>query len=88
MGDWTGAPAPVVQAAVWAGRLSYGSYLFHIAALRLLQTYASSLGQQGVPLAAALLTLFAAWLAYTIWENPWRRFGRAMAARRPACSVC
>ena len=87
MGNWQGAPAPLVEASVWAGRLSYGSYLFHIAALRLLQPYASALGQQGVPLAAALLTLLAAWLAYTLWENPWRKFGRALAARRPAGSV-
>ncbi len=80
MGDWKRAPAPLVQAALWAGRLSYGSYLFHIAALHLLQPHAAALGGVDVSLAAAALTLLASWLAYKLWENPWRRFGRRLAS--------
>ena len=79
-GNWQQAPAPLVQVALWAGRLSYGSYLFHIAALRLLQPHAAALGGVDVSLAAAALTLLAAWLAYKLWENPWRRFGRRLAS--------
>ena len=79
MGPWKSAPAALVYAALWAGRLSYGSYLFHIAALRLLAPYSKLLGPVDVTLAAALLTLFAAWLCYRFWENPWRRLGRSLA---------
>jgi peptidoglycan/LPS O-acetylase OafA/YrhL len=75
------APPALVWAALWAGRLSYGSYLFHIAALRLLQPYGKFLGAIDVTLAAALLTLFVAWLSYRLWENPWRGFGRSLARR-------
>ena len=75
------APATLVKAALWCGRLSYGSYLFHIAALRLLEPYASVFGRLDVTFAAAALTLLAAWLSYRFWENPWRQFGRALAGR-------
>ena len=81
IGAWDKAPAPLVRAALWAGRLSYGSYLFHIAALRLLQPYAQSFSHLDVSFGAAMLTLLLAWLGYTLWENPWRRFGRTLAAR-------
>lgn len=78
---WPQAPQALVQAALWSGRLSYGSYLFHMAALRLLEPYAEVLGWFDVTLAAALLTLLIAWLSYKFWEDRWRRFGRALAAR-------
>lgn len=72
-------PQPIVNVALWAGRLSYGAYLLHIAVLWAVEPYAKALGG---PLAATLtftLTLFAAWLLYQLWENPWRRFGRRKA---------
>jgi len=75
------APKALVKMALWSGRLSYGSYLFHIAALRLLEPFAKNLGRIEVTLAAALLTLFVAWLGYLFWENPWRKFGRDLAGR-------
>lgn len=71
----------LVSAAVWAGRLSYGSYLFHIAALRVVQAAAPSWGTAGVTTAGAALTLVLAWVGYKFWENPWRRFGRTLASR-------
>ncbi len=73
-------PQAVVAVSVWAGRLSYGSYLFHIAALRLLQPYSEVIGQLNVTLAAAGLTLALAWVGYRFWEDPWRRLGRGLAA--------
>lgn len=81
IGTWGQASAALVSVSLWAGRLSYGSYLFHIAALRLVQPCAEFLGHMDFRLAAALLTLAVSWLAYQFWENPWRRFGRAIAAR-------
>jgi peptidoglycan/LPS O-acetylase OafA/YrhL len=74
------APPAVVWAALWAGRLSYGSYLFHIAALHLLQPYGKFFGIVDVTVAAALLTLLVSWLSYRLWENPWRKFGRKLAS--------
>lgn len=82
VGPWPQAPTALVRAALWAGRLSYGSYLFHIAALRLVTPYAKDFGCFDVTFAAALLTLVAAGLSYQLWENPWRKFGRMLAARR------
>ena len=69
--------------ALWAGRLSYGVYLFHIAALQWAVPWKDALagrfplGHQGL---AVLLTLLMAWVAYTLWEEPWRRWGRRRAA--------
>ena len=74
------APPALVRVALWAGRLSYGSYLFHIAALRLLQPYDRFFGVIDVTFIAALLTLLVSWLSYRVWENPWRRFGRRLAS--------
>ena len=74
------APPALVWAALWAGRLSYGSYLFHIAALRLLQPYGRFFGVIDVTFIAALLTLLVSWLSYRLWEDPWRRFGRKLAS--------
>jgi peptidoglycan/LPS O-acetylase OafA/YrhL len=71
----------LVTMALWAGRLSYGTYLLHIAAMRLVQPHAAALGPAGTTLAACTLTLGGAWLLYQLWENPWRRFGRALAKR-------
>jgi peptidoglycan/LPS O-acetylase OafA/YrhL len=74
-------------AAFWSGRLSYGVYLFHMAALQMVQPWREtlaqhelleSLGHQGV---AVLLTLLMAWICHLLWEEPWRQFGRRKAAQ-------
>lgn len=75
------APQALVFVALWSGRLSFGIYLFHIAALRLLEPFAKNLGGIDVTMAAALLTLLIAWFSYRFWENPWRKFGRDLAGR-------
>jgi peptidoglycan/LPS O-acetylase OafA/YrhL len=69
--------------ALWAGRLSYGVYLFHIAALRLAEGWAAAWGWTpgGARWLAAGLTLAIAAVVYLAWENPWRMFGRRWAAR-------
>lgn len=70
--------------ALWAGRLSYGVYLFHMAALQWLQGRDDALvrdfplGHQGL---ALCLTLAMAWLCHRWWEEPWRRYGRRLARR-------
>jgi peptidoglycan/LPS O-acetylase OafA/YrhL len=69
--------------ALWAGRLSYGVYLFHIAALRLAEGWAAAWGWTpgGARWLAVALTLAIAAVVYLAWENPWRMFGRRWAAR-------
>lgn len=70
--------------ALWAGRLSYGVYLFHMAALHGVKPWRETLelhfplGYQGL---AVLVTLLIALLCYWLWEEPWRRFGRRKAAQ-------
>ena len=81
VGTWACVPPLLIWAAMWAGRLSYGCYLFHSAALQVLRPYASFFGVVDVTFAAALLTLLAAWLSYRWWENPWRKFGRSLGLR-------
>jgi len=73
--------------ATWAGKLSYGVYLFHMAALQLTQPWHATLtssfpwGQQGL---AWVVTLLLAWICHVAWEEPWRRFGRRQASRLEA----
>jgi peptidoglycan/LPS O-acetylase OafA/YrhL len=69
--------------ALWAGRLSYGVYLFHMAALRLAESWTAGLGWGTVAVRwmAVALTLAMATVVYLAWEDPWRRFGRRWAAR-------
>jgi peptidoglycan/LPS O-acetylase OafA/YrhL len=69
--------------ALRMGQLSYGVYLFHIAALQLAAHWQSQLtgfplGHQGL---AVLLTLLMAWACHALWEEPWRRWGRRQADR-------
>ena len=73
-------PPQLIWAAMWAGRLSYGCYLFHSAALQVLKPHASFFEALDVTFAAALLTLFWAWLCYQLWENPWRKYGRTLGS--------
>jgi len=91
----TGAPAASVPQALpagagvwrglalWAGRLSYGVYLFHMAALHLAQGWAAAWGwgTGGTRWLAVTLTLGIAAVMYLAWEDPWRRFGRRWAAK-------
>jgi peptidoglycan/LPS O-acetylase OafA/YrhL len=68
-------------AALWAGKLSYGVYLFHLAALQLVSPWreplqAWPLAHQGV---ALWLTLAMAWLSLRFCEDPLRRWGRRLA---------
>jgi peptidoglycan/LPS O-acetylase OafA/YrhL len=75
----------------WAGRLSYGVYLFHMAALQWVSPWREalgnwSLGHQWVALA---LTLALAGLSLRLCEDPFRRWGRRLALRwdaRPAAA--
>lgn len=64
--------------AVWAGRLSYGVYLFHMAALELA---GRALGQASLAATClgACLTLAMAWVGFMAWEEPMRRAGRHWA---------
>lgn len=74
-------PEIVIRASVWAGRLSYGTYLLHFAALHLVREYVPPIEPLAGVLTACVLTLVSSWLLYQFWENPWRKFGRAMAMR-------
>ena len=83
-----GPPSPGLRAglhtlAQWSGRLSYGVYLFHMAALRLAETWAPGWGLSfaEVRVLAVVLTLAMAAAVYLAWENPWRLLGRRWAAR-------
>ncbi|MFM7849459.1 MAG: acyltransferase family protein [Rubrivivax sp.] len=86
-GTTTGAPAATAGGlralAVWAGRLSYGVYLFHGAALQAAVALAAAWGWSagGARGLALALTLAMATAVYLAWENPWRRLGRRWAAR-------
>ena len=83
-----GPPSPGLRAGLhtlarWSGRLSYGVYLFHMAALRLAETWAPGWGLSfaEVRVLAVVLTLAMAAAVYLAWENPWRLLGRRWAAR-------
>jgi peptidoglycan/LPS O-acetylase OafA/YrhL len=78
---WAAAPQGLVRVAEWAGRLSFGVYLFHTGALAVLAPYPALFGGVPVALVALALTGALAWLSYVYWENPWRQFGRSQARR-------
>jgi peptidoglycan/LPS O-acetylase OafA/YrhL len=78
---WAGAPQGLVRVAEWAGRLSFGVYLFHTGALAVLAPYPALFGGVPVALVALVLTGALAWLSFVFWENPWRQFGRSLARR-------
>jgi exopolysaccharide production protein ExoZ len=67
--------------ALWSGRLSYGVYLFHIAALHAAEAWAPSWGLGGTRALAVALTLSIAAAAYLAWEKPWRVWGLRWAGR-------
>jgi len=66
----------------WAGKLSYGTYLFHIAVLRAAQTFSLEYQLAHLPSPEWLalgLTLLLAFLAHRFWEDPCRSLGRRLA---------
>ena len=73
--------AGLMALALWAGHLSYGVYLFHMAALRAAEAWAPGWGLGGTRALAVVLTLTIAAAVYLAWENPWRLFGRRWAVR-------
>lgn len=74
--------------AQWAGRLSYGVYLFHTAALTVGLAWATrwGLGAEVGRWLAVALTLALAAVVHLAWEDPWRRLGRRLALRAGARS--
>lgn len=75
-GKWRHAPGWLIRLGLWGGRLSYGTYLLHIAVLRMVEPRLHELGHACATILACALTLAGAWLLYRLWEEPWRRFGR------------
>lgn len=75
------APPRLIWLAQWAGKLSYGTYLLHIAALYLVQAHAGSLGGRTAVGLICAMTLAGAWVLHRWWEEPWRRLGRRWARR-------
>lgn len=71
------------QLGWWGGRLSYGVYLFHLAALQLVNPWREALGTWalGHQWVALALTLVLAWLSLRFCEDPLRRLGRRLAER-------
>lgn len=78
-GRWDNAPARVQHVALWAGRLSYGVYLFHTAALHGAQQLWPEGSVGGTTAIAVCLTLGLAWVSFRFWEDPWRKWGRKQA---------
>ena len=78
--------SPARGLARWAGRLSYGVYLFHPAAASLLLLAAPQAKGWAGMAAALLLTLILAWAGHLSVERPLRQWGRRWAQRweRPA----
>jgi len=74
-------PEPLMNASIWAGRLSYGTYLLHFAALMFVTEYLQPAEPVAAVLIACVLTLGCSWMLYHFLENPWREFGRSMADR-------
>jgi peptidoglycan/LPS O-acetylase OafA/YrhL len=69
------------KVCIWAGKLSYGTYLLHTAWVGALGAWAARWGA-GVALLAAACGLVVSVLALHLWvEEPLRRWGRRTAAR-------
>jgi peptidoglycan/LPS O-acetylase OafA/YrhL len=75
------APPRLVWLAQWAGKLSYGTYLLHMAALMLVAGHAQALGGGAAAGLVCAMTLAGAWALHLCWEEPWRRLGRRWARR-------
>lgn len=77
-GSAKAASSLVMTACLWAGRLSYGIYLFHNGALQAVARYAPSVTGVEAIAAALALTVSTAWVAHKLIEAPCRNFGRRM----------
>ena len=75
------APQALTIFFVWAGRLSYGIYLLHSAALTLVERYAPAITGLAAAASALLLTVATAWLAHMLIEGPCREYGRSLSKR-------
>jgi peptidoglycan/LPS O-acetylase OafA/YrhL len=60
----------------WAGRLSYGTYLLHMAWLMPMAVWAKSLGPAAAAAMAGCGLLVSAWLLHALVEQPARRWAR------------
>lgn len=69
------------RAALWAGSLSYGLYLFHNLSPKLLLLFKPDLAPALLVAASLLSSLALAWLGSRLVEIPARRFGRQLADR-------
>jgi peptidoglycan/LPS O-acetylase OafA/YrhL len=67
-------------AALWAGRLSYGLYLFHNAAPILARRWWPELSGWPLVMTSLVLTLITAWALHLAVEAPCRRLGRSLAS--------
>jgi exopolysaccharide production protein ExoZ len=67
--------------ALWAGRLSYGVYLFHNAAPVLARRWWPELGGWSLVLVCVALTMCMAWVLHLLVEAPCRAYGRSLASR-------
>lgn len=68
-------------AAAWAGRLSYGLYLFHNAAPVIVQRWWPGLDAWPLVIVSLALTVLLAAALHLAVEAPCRRYGRALAER-------
>ena len=75
------APPRLIWLAQWAGKLSYGTYLLHMAALYLVQPHVGAWGGTTAVGLICVMTLTGAWMLHRWWEEPWRRLGRRLARR-------
>ncbi len=74
----------IESVATWSGRLSYGTYLLHMAALQAIVSLEPKIKTILVydrDLWAVLLTILGAALAHVLWENPLRNLGRNLASQ-------
>jgi len=68
-------PVASPRILIYLGKISYGLYVFHVAAIRLVQTVAGpALRGPGVLLIALALTIAAAALSYRYLESPFLRW--------------
>ena len=75
-------PQRVQRFALWAGGCSYAIYLLHLLAPAVLHKANPALAGPALGIAAAAVTIAAASLLHSLFEDPMRRWGRRIASRR------